>query len=142
MCSWMRVAFQLELSSLYRKPGLLFFEGASNLVSRLATINDDELIKTSSVMHGFNVRQLTEDIQFWERVVLGMICAKNSTNGEQFLNKHWPDRLEPLNAGQSDAFCLFGMPSLDGKACCPMACGSCDEETCQLSQQFTPTECC
>jgi len=123
LCSWVRTAFQLELSSFYRMPHLFLFESASDLTYRLGAAGDDELRRASSAMREFTRQRVEDDGHFWRDAILAMACAAPGANAEAELPP-------PAHASSTDPRCFFGLPSADGEACCAIDCGTCEEAGC------------
>jgi len=131
LCSWLRTAFQLELSSFYRTPHMFLFDSAADLAQRLHGVSDEELQQASRAMHDFSRQQIDNDLVFWRNAILGMTC-----NSER--HGTIPSGLEeassaniPVHANDKDPACLFGIISPTWKTCCPIDCGTCEEEGCQ-----------
>jgi len=131
LCSWLRVAFQLELSSFYRMPHMFLFDSAADLARRLRDVTDEELQRASQGMHAFSMQQVKDDLVFWRNVVLGMTCnsARHGQNPSDFEEARSVST--PAHASDNDPGCLFGISSSTWQACCPIDCGSCEEEGCQ-----------
>jgi len=128
LCSWLRTAFQLELVSFYRVPHLFLFESAADLASRLATTSDEELRRASEAMGRFSAWQVEDDLAFWRNAVLALACAARAGRPAKAAGAALP---APPHADHADPRCLFGFASANGEACCPIDCGTCEEEECE-----------
>jgi len=134
-CSWVRVAFQLELSSFYRLPHIFFFNSAADLVRQLAVTDDEDLRQTSRAMRRFTDQRTRDDLAFWRDAVISMACAARdkkdiASSTTAMISRRSNNSLQPPHRRQGDPSCLFGMVSADGTACCPMSCATCQEEGC------------
>jgi len=134
-CSWVRVAFQLELSSFYRLPHLFLFNSAADLIRQLVVTNDDDLRQTSTAMRRFTDQRTRDELVFWKDAVISMACAARELHGITSSNngivlRRSNNSLRPPHRRPSDPSCLFGLVSADGNACCPMSCANCQEEGC------------
>eukprot|EP00933_Yihiella_yeosuensis_P022259 TRINITY_DN1750_c0_g1_i7.p1 TRINITY_DN1750_c0_g1~~TRINITY_DN1750_c0_g1_i7.p1 ORF type:complete len:928 (+),score=132.69 TRINITY_DN1750_c0_g1_i7:62-2845(+) len=143
-CSWLRTAFQLELSSFSRLPHLFYFESAADLARKLAKTSDSELVRASEAMGRFLEERMKVDLAFWKDAVHALMCAGSHSNeaneGDQV------DAIEqalletiatPAHKAMSDPTCLFGILASRGDfrmfgnvACCSVECGTCEETGC------------
>jgi len=136
LCSWLRTAFQLELSSFYRLPHMFFFDSSADLARRLAGASDQELRMASRAMHHVSEQRIDDDLAFWQNAILAMSCASGRLGASAQASVP-----EPAHASASDPRCLFGIRSEDGAACCAIDCGACEERRC-LDLPLGPEDCC